>query len=119
MISALAVLGVVSDHHMRLFREWGTISFLNSVPLNILGLLYRTVLIKYLSKASEQYQPGDDPRLTSDPVQWNLPSFEQPSSDLERHIINASPSALREAMGLENDIEGFEHAVVWFYHNFK
>jgi hypothetical protein len=112
MISALAVLGVVSDHHMRLFSEWGTVSFLSSIPLSMLGLLYRTVLIKYLSKANKQRQSEDHPRPTSDPVQYNLPPFQQPPTDLERRIINAPPSALREAMGLENDIEGFKRVVV-------
>jgi hypothetical protein len=108
LIPGLAVLGIVSDHHMRLFRRWGTTLFFNSISLHILPALHRIALIKCLFQQRGLHQSEDDPLM---PVHI----FQQPSPALERHLINGPASVLREAMGLKNDIQSFEHVVVCLF----
>jgi hypothetical protein len=109
MISALAGLGIVNDHHLDAFRKWGTLLFFNSVPLRVLDPLHRAVLIKYLRlDGSTQHQSKDD--LPNSSIQL----FRLPSAGLEKHLTNPNTraSALQEAMGLGDDLEAFNMIIV-------
>jgi hypothetical protein len=111
LIPLLADLGIVTNHHMRLLIKWGSSSFFNTIPLHILDPLHRTILAKYLFQGKELHQSEGHP--------MPIPIFQQPSPDLERQLIHSPASALQNAMGLDHDIQSFEHVVVCLFASSK
>ena len=112
IISALAGLGIMNDHHLHAFKKWGTLSFFDSVPLHVLGPLHRAVLFKYLRLfgCTEKENKEDLPEMLNPGELF----FQLPSPNTEKHLTDprTSVSALQEAMGLEDDVEAFNRIIV-------
>lgn len=108
LISVFSSLGIVSDHHLSVYRNWGTTTFLNSLPAGIINPLHKAALEKYLNENLVKNRSAEvNNEASFNPVctKFKALSFPRPSPEHEARIVQASSSGeLRKAMGLEDDM---------------
>jgi hypothetical protein len=111
MASVLASLGIVSDHHLSEYRKWGSTTFLDSLPADVINPMHKNVLENFFNEDTaalvRKRKAEEDIQATSHfaNTRPKATTFPQPSPEDEERITQAGSSEeLRKAIGLEGDV---------------